>query len=59
MHKKNESKITADCYWCHTGFTVVIREFLGFISEDDSDSMQYLLDGSTLIKNFRSETNGI
>ena len=55
--EKIESKVTADCYWYHTGSTDVIKEFLGFISEDDADSMQSLLDGSTVIKKIHVNMN--
>ncbi len=55
--EKKESKVTADCYWYHTGSTDVIKEFLGFISEDDADSMQTLVDGGSIKKNIHVNMN--
>ena len=55
--EKIESKVTADCYWYHTGSTDVIKEFLGFISEDDADSMQTLVDGGSIKKNIHVNMN--
>ena len=55
--KKIESKVTADCYWYHTGSTDVIKEFLAFISEDDADSMQTLVDGGSIKKNIHVNMN--
>ena len=55
--EKIESKVTADCYWYHTGSTDVIKEFLGFISEDYADSMQTLVDGGSIKKNIHVNMN--
>ncbi|MDD6068609.1 MAG: AAA family ATPase [Succinivibrio sp.] len=55
--EKIESKVTADCYWYHTGSTDVIKEFLGFISEEDADSMQTLVDGGSIKKNIHVNMN--
>ena len=55
--EKIESKVTADCYWYHTGSTDVIKEFLGFISEDDADSMQTLVDGGSIKKKINVNMN--
>ncbi|MDD6068474.1 MAG: AAA family ATPase, partial [Succinivibrio sp.] len=55
--EKKESKVTADCYWYHTGSTDVIRDFLGFISSDDADSMQTLVDGGSIKKNIHVNMN--
>ena len=55
--EKKESKVTADCYWYHTGSTDVIKEFLGFISEEDADSMQTLVDGGSIKKNIHVNMN--
>ncbi len=55
--EKIESKVTADCYWYHIGSTDVIKEFLGFISEDDADSMQTLVDGGSIKKNIHVNMN--
>ena len=55
--EKIESKVTADCYWYHTGSTDVIKEFLGFISSDDADSMQTLVDGGSIKKNIHVNMN--
>ena len=55
--EKIESKVTADCYWYHTGSTDVIKEFLGFISEDDADSMQTLVDGGSIKKKIHVNMN--
>jgi hypothetical protein len=55
--EKIESKVTADCYWYHTGSTDVIKEFLGFISEEDADSMQTLVDGGSIKKKIHVNMN--
>ena len=55
--EKIESKVTADCYWYHTGSTDVIKEFLVFISSDDADSMQTLVDGGSIKKNIHVNMN--
>ena len=55
--EKKESNVTADCYWYHTGSTDVIRDFLGFISEEDADSMQTLVDGGVINKKIHVNMN--
>ncbi len=55
--EKKESNVTADCYWYHTGSTDVIKEFLGFISEEDADSMQTLVDGGSVQKKIHVNMN--
>ena len=55
--QNDDGNITANCYWYHTGSTDVIRDFLGFISSDDADSMQTLVDGGSIKKNIHVNMN--
>ena len=55
--QNDDGNITANCYWYHTGSTDVIRDFLGFISEDDADSMQTLVDGGSIKKKIHVNMN--
>ena len=55
--QNDDGNITANCYWYHTGSTDVIRDFLGFISSDDADSMQTLVDGGSSKKNIHVNMN--
>ena len=55
--QNDDGNITANCYWYHTGSTDVIKEFLGFISSDDADSMQILVDGGSIKKNIHVNMN--
>ena len=55
--QNDDGNITANCYWYHTGSTDVIRNFLGFISSDDADSMQTLVDGGSIKKNIHVNMN--
>ena len=57
LKKHDKTKVKAACYWNGTSSNDVIKEFLGFISEDDADSMQSLLDGSTVIKKIHVNMN--
>ena len=55
--QNDDGNITANCYWYHTGSTDVIKDFLGFISSDDADSMQTLVDGGSIKKNIHVNMN--
>ena len=55
--QNDHGNITANCYWYHTGSTDVIKDFLGFISSDDADSMQTLVDGGSIKKNIHVNMN--
>ena len=55
--QNDDGNITANCYWYHTGSTDVIRDFLGFISSDDADSLQTLVDGGSIKKNIHVNMN--
>ena len=55
--QNDDGNITANCYWYHTGSADVIRDFLGFISSDDADSMQTLVDGGSIKKNIHVNMN--
>jgi hypothetical protein len=41
--------ITADNYWINTSGNDVIEEFMGYLKSDDTDKMQKLLDGESII----------
>ena len=55
--QNDDGNITANCYWYHTESTDVIKDFLGFISSDDADSMQTLVDGGSIKKNIHVNMN--
>ena len=55
--QNDDGNITANCYWYHTGSTDVIKDFLGFISSDDADCMQTLVDGGSIKKNIHVNMN--
>ena len=55
--QNDDGNITANCYWYHTGSTDVNKDFLGFISSDDADSMQTLVDGGSIKKNIHVNMN--
>ena len=54
--KLNENKnlIKADNYWINTSGNDVIEEFMGFISSEDAERMQDLLDGKSIITEVRT-----
>jgi hypothetical protein len=41
--------ITAENYWINTSGNDVIEEFMGYLKSDDTDKMQKLLDGESII----------
>ena len=41
--------IIADNYWINTGSNDVIKEFMGYLKPEDTDRMQKLLDGESIV----------
>lgn len=48
LSKNDRSKISAKSYWIGSSSNDIIKEFLGFISTEDADKMQDLVDGKAV-----------
>ncbi len=57
LKQQEQSKVKADCYWINTSSNDIIKQFLGFISQKDSDDMQTLVDGGSVKKNIHVNMN--
>ena len=54
---QEKDSVSANCYWNHTSSNDIFNDFLGFISEEDANNMQTLVDGGSIRKKINLTMN--